>query len=285
MLRAAAVAEKRGVEMRVAQLPTGMDPADAVQRLGPAAAREALERPLHLRRFRVQRVLDKADMTSTGGRETALDELRREFAPVAPGALRDELLNLVADAYNRPGDVVAAWLGADPRGAAAASRAPAAEARREAERGAVMSARSMDPLGHAERALLAQAVATPAAGEALLRELDLDEYFSSALTRAAAGHLRDHITDPMNGLRQEDAQLGAFLAEIAVRATQLRNSTGILDAEARNLDLLHLERRIAESRTRGSGDVAALMIRREELRHRRDLLIERAMQETETAER
>ena len=70
-----------------------------------------------------------------------------------------------------------------------------------------------------------------------------------------------------------------------MRAADLRPSRAALEADALSLDLLRLERRITAARAAGAGDVAGLVARREELRHRRDLLIERAIEETQPAGR
>jgi hypothetical protein len=78
----------------------------------------------------------------------------------------------------------------------------------------------------------------------------------------------------------DDEELRALIAELTVRAAELHPSRSALEADALSLDLLRLERRITAAR--GTGDVASLVARREELRHRRDLAIERAMAETES---
>ena len=51
------------------------------------------------------------------------------------------------------------------------------------------------------------------------------------------------------------------------RSTRL---DGALEGESLNLELLRLERAIASARSEGRGDVAPLVARREELRHRRE---------------
>ena len=126
---------------------------------------------------------------------------------------------------------------------------------------------------------MAQCLALPSEGRKLLEELDPIEDFATDLTRRAATHLRAHLDSPNEALPAEDEELRALIAELTVRAAELHPSRAALEADALTLDLLHLERRITAAR--GSGDVAALVARREELRHRRDLAIDRAMAETE----
>ena len=54
-----------------------------------------------------------------------------------------------------------------------------------------------------------------------------------------------------------------------------------LEADALQLDLLRLERRIIAARAEAAGAVAPLVARREELRHRYDAALERAMAESQ----
>jgi DNA primase len=119
-------------------------------------------------------------------------------------------------------------------------------------------------------------------GARALRELDVDETFTSELTRRAARHLREHLDAPAEGVPAEDTELAALVAQLAVRAARNRGSAAALEGEALNLELLRLERAITAAR--GSGDVAPLSARRAELRRRRDSAIERAMEETQPVE-
>jgi DNA primase len=159
----------------------------------------------------------------------------------------------------------------DERGAAGRSAAPAPFA-------------SLDAAARAERAFLAQCLAVPSAGEQALADLDLDSAFTSDLTRRAAHHLREQLHAPASGIGEDDSQLAALIAELSVRASLEPGSTAALEGESLNLELLRLERAIASARNEGRGDVAPLVARREELRHRRDRAIERAMAETQPVE-
>jgi DNA primase len=307
MLRAARVAAGRRLELRVVPLPEGLDPADLVAQEGAAAIRERAARSVPFVRFRVERELDRADLSSAEGKDRAIDALRPVFAALPPSALREELLGLVAERVDIAPSLVSSWLeqpgggagagghgrrapgggdGPAPAGGGAAVGGRPAAGDRAAAGGTSppQSAAALDAVGRAERAFLAQCLAQPGDGAALLAELDLEEDFDSDLTRRAAAHLREHLDAPGDGLPPDDEDLRALVAELTIRAGELQPSRAALEADALNLDVLRVERRIAAARATGAA-TTDLVTRREELRHRRDLAIERVMEETEPAGR
>ena len=269
--------------------------------------RALAERSVPFVRFRVERELERGDTASAEGKDRVVEALRPVFATLPPSALREELLGVVADRLELAPSLVASWLerpaapGADRARSPAGPRpgpGPADGRAGEREQGsarpegpgavpgrAVSPGAALDVTARAERAFLAQALALPAAGAELLEELDPQENFTSDLTRRAAAHLRGRLDAPNEGLAEDDGELRGLLAELTVRAADLRPSRAALEADALGLDLLRLERRITAARSEGAGDVAGLVARREELRHRRDLLIERAIGETQPAGR
>src|SRR3954451_8119407 len=89
MLRAARVAGGRRLQLKVAALPVGMDPADVAHASGAPALRELMSRRTDFRRFRVERLLAGADLSTASGKEAALGTLRTELRDVGAGALRD----------------------------------------------------------------------------------------------------------------------------------------------------------------------------------------------------
>ncbi len=314
MLRAARVAAGRRLELRVVPLPAGLDPADLVQQQGTGAMRALAERSVPFVRFRVDRELERGDTASAEGKDRVVEALRPVFATLPPSALREELLGVVADRLELAPSLVASWL-ERPAAPGAGGQRPAAGGRpadgRTGERGSTggpggpgpgspgrpgagagggqggtaSAGAALDATARAERAFLAQALALPTAGAELLEELDPQQDFTSDLTRRAAAHLRGRLEAPNEGLAEDDGELRGLLAELTVRAADLRPSRAALEADALSLDLLRLERRITAARAAGAGDVAGLVGRREELRHRRDLLIERAIEETQPAGR
>jgi hypothetical protein len=139
---------------------------------------------------------------------------------------------------------------------------------------------ALDAVGRAERAFLAGCLALPAAGRERLAELDLDEDFTSDLTRRAAAWLRDR-DDEAAPPPADDAELAALLAELAVSSAGSPPTPAALEADAIQLDLLRLERRIVAARAEAAGAVAPLVARREELRRRYDAALDRAMAATQ----
>jgi len=266
----------------------------------------------------VERELSTGDLQSAEGKDAVIAALRPVFAQIPPSALREELVALVSDRTDLAPALVGSWLaqgarrgggpgegagrGGRGRGAAAGDRGGGSGGRGSGagggewlgdpnprdERGAGGRSAapapfaSLDAAARAERAFLAQCLAVPSAGQAALQKLDLETAFTSDLTRRAAVHLRDHLDAPARGIPEDDAQLSGLVAELSVRASLERGSTAALEGESLNLELLRLERAIASARSEGRGDVAPLVARREELRHRRDRAIERAMADTQS---
>jgi DNA primase len=309
MVRAARVAVGRRLELRVVPLPAGADPADLVQSEGARAVQRLVDASVPFVRFRVERELAAGDLDSAEGKDAVIGALRPVFAQIPPSALREELVALVADRTDLAPALVASWLaqgGSAGGGRGVGSRAPRGTgggASRGAGRGpsdvapvggetadrpaagrsaAPAPFASVDAAARAERAFLVQCLALPSAGAQALRDLDMDQAFTSELTRRAARHLREHLAAPAEGVPAEDTELAGLIAELAVRAARGRGSAAALEGEALNLELLRLERAITAAR--GSGDVAPLSARRAELRRRRDSAIERAMAESQPVE-
>ena len=280
MLRAARVAAGRRLELRVVALPPGSDPADLVQAQGAPAMAALVAESVPFVRFRVQRELERADLSSAEGKDRAIDSLRPVFAGVGPSAMREELVALVADRTQLAPTLVASWL------AASAARSPRPSRSGEPATSQPSPTRvpaPLDAVARAERAFLVQCLAAPTAGRDALVALDLDEAFTSDLTRRAAEHLRDHIEDPMREIAPDDEELAGLVAQLAVRASQGRPSPAALEGESLNIELLRLERAISSARSAGSGDIAPLVARREELRRQRDRAIERVMDESHSS--
>ncbi len=110
MLRAAELAQRRKLELRVVPLPAGMDPAELLQRDGAAAIERAIEASVPFVRFRVERVLERGDHSSAEGRDRMVSELRPIFAMLGPSTMRDELTQLVAGRLHLKDSVTEALL-------------------------------------------------------------------------------------------------------------------------------------------------------------------------------
>jgi DNA primase len=259
--------EKR-IDLRIAALPPGSDPADVLTRDGPDAVAALLGRSLPFVRFRVERLLSGGDRDSGEGRDRILAQLRPIFAELGPGAMREQLQREVATRLAVSERLVEQLL-AGRDGAAAATAQPA--------RHAV----ALDAGERTERAFLELCIALPERGRDLLAEIDVDAVFGSPLTRAAARHLRAHIETPASGV--EDPALASLLVELAVRAAALAPVAAQLEVELRQLELARVERSIAGARGAGAAKLSDLARERAELKRELDAWLGRALDQTGAA--
>ena len=274
MLRAATLAARRKLELRVVPLPAGADPAELVQRDGAAAIERAIEASVPFVRFRVERVLDGGDYGSPEGRDRMLDELRPIFATLPPSALRMELTRTVSDRLQLPESLAEQTLSS--RSAAAAGRSAAAGGS-----GARAPRVSVASRGEStERAFLAQCIAEPESGARALGELDVSAHFTSDLLRRAATHLRTHLTAPGAQLPENDSELASLLAELVVQAGRESPAPAMLESQRMQLELARIDREIVRARGQESGDISELARRRTEVKREFDRANERALEET-----
>jgi DNA primase len=267
MLRAAGLAARRGLALRVVELPEGTDPADLVRRGGAAAIEDALGRAVPFARFRVERALASGDHSSPEGKDEMLEQLRPVFAALPASALRMELTRLVSSSLALP-DGLAETLLSRPGGRAGAgrrsgaSRARKAPAATPANRAVARSAEAHGALARGERterAFLALCMAAPAKGQEALAAIDVQAHFTSELLRRAAGHLRAHLREPLGaeaiaaGSLDEDPQLKALLAELVVDAGREPANPAMLQAQRLQLELARIERAIQVARVPAEG--------------------------------
>ena len=249
MLRAARVAQDRGLELRAVEMPPGSDPAEVVQEGGREAMAARLDDASGMIEFQVRRVLADADLDTPAGRDRALEEARTLIAAVPERtATRDALVREVADRLDVPADYVSA------QPARAAARAPARSAPPQpgGSAGAVALA--------SERAFLAMCLASGDAGREQLDRLS-PEHLSSDITRRARDHLAAHAADPLAGLPDEDPSLAALVTGVAMAASEQGPATEpVLRMSFLQLDLRRIERelrRAAEDADRGRQDELA----------------------------
>ena len=278
MLKAARLAARRELDLRVVELPAGADPAELLQREGAEAMRALVSRPVPFVRFRVERVLAAGDDSTPEGRDRMLGALRPVFSELPQSAMRMELLRLVSGKLGL-GEGVAEKLlsaagarerrgGARPGGAQAPASAPVR----------VLSGRE-----DTERAFLAQCIAAPAHGQAALAEADVEATFTGELLRRAARHLRDgNVAEPLKGVSDEDRELVSLLAELTVEAgrwpaVQGTSTPPMLEVQKLQLQLASIDRRIHAARAQGAGEVSELARRRGEVKQLFDRAQERAL--------
>jgi DNA primase len=295
MLRAAGLAAKRNLELRVVPLPAGADPADLIQREGPQAMTALVERSVPFVRFRVERVLAGGDDSSPEGQDRMIDELRPVFAQVGPGAMRMELTRMVCSRLAVPESVLEQRLAAREGSARTGSAGPARgnargqdqAGRRRAGNGARRSGTLLHGREDTERAFLALCIAAPDDGEKALASLDIDEYFSSDLLRRAAKHLRAGDlrapmagSSPQTGAIEDEAELEALLAELVVQGGRDAAHPAMLEAQRLQLELARVDRQIQRARGEQSGAVSELAGRRAQVKREFDRAYGRVLEET-----
>jgi DNA primase len=295
MMKASRVAARSKLNLRVVPMPEGLDPADVVQQHGADAAREMVGRSVPFVRFQVERELERADLSHAEGKDAAIAALRPVFATLPPSALRQELLAHVANEVGLDEALVSSWLPvagervAAPAGAAGRRNGGSGGGgafgggSRAAEPPSVaLHAQRVSPLAQAEGDFLAQCIATPDAAAEILAGLDLDSFSSDAMRRVVA-HVRDHLRAPQEGLPEDDAMLSRSVAKLVTKAADLAPSRAALQGQLANIEVLRLTGQIAAARASGTGGIAALRQRRDQLATRRDALIAQAIEEQASA--
>lgn len=269
MLRAQEVAAGRRIEIRVAAMPDGVDPAEMVFEDGGAEKFRALvEGAVGLAEFQVDLILDGVDTTSPRDRDRGLGETAPVLAQVPPGATRQELVRRVTEKLQIDPSVVIARVEAeekqDPRPSESVPPPgevdmPPPEA---SARPTVLSRRE-----RTERWLLAMCVARPDEGRQWLEKLDA-RHLSSPLMERTVAWLTGHLDDPAAGLDPEDRELQKMVAALVARADPELVGTGSIQRNFMELELAALEDEIADAAREGDAG------RRAELSRRRSELVE-----------
>jgi DNA primase len=227
MLRAARLAEDRGVDLRVVDMPEGTDPADLVNQNGADAFKEKMDLAVPMIEFQVRRVLADADLDTPSGRDQALGEARKLISAVPERtATRDALVREAADRLDVPVEYVTA---------------PAQPARVEKNEALPQQMSVGEVALRAEREFLTRSLSSGSLGRGYLSRLS-DDQFSSDLLRRARDHLVSHFEDPLADLPEEDPALGALVTDVAF-AAQERPPT---DEPVLRMSLLQLEQRRIE---------------------------------------
>ena len=235
-------------------------------------------------RFRVLRALETGDLSDAEGRDRVIDEL-------GDGAVADGPERRARGAAR--GSPPTGWT-CRPSCSSSACRAAAARGRRALRRrgprlrGLAAAAAPSHGAGGGrradlgrreptERSFLALCIALPRLGAAALAELDLEADLTSAATRRAAAHLREHLDAPTTGLADDDPLLG-FMRELAVGDARTQAATpAAFEIERLQLTLARLDREIAAARAAASGDISKLAQRRWEAQAKLAHAVERAM--------
>ncbi len=289
MLRAASLAAKRKLELRVVPLPAGADPAELLQREGPEAMSVAVSESVPFVRFRVERVLAGGDDSTPEGRDRMIEELRPVFATIPLSAMRMELTRMVSGRLALPESLaeslLAAGGGRGMGGRQAAGQGVPGEDR--SARDARPRRRELSRREDTERAFLSLCIASPEEGERALQGLEIDEHFSSELLRRAAMRLRDgSLREPMadsagqRGGLDGDPELKELLAELVVQAGREEARPAMLEVQRLQLEMARMDRKLRQARGQEGGDMSELAQRRAEVKRDFDRAYGRVLEET-----
>ena len=230
MIRAQKVAGGRGLELRVAAMPEGEDPADMLQEGSSDRFMELVDGAIDLPSFRVDVALGRGELGSLAGRERVLEEVGPVLKAMGETALGfDELVRKVADRLDTDPSLVLARVrsareaGTEQNGAGEPVPRPVAV--------------SLTPRETRERALLAMCLVDPGTGRQFIEKLT-DEHMSPSGSPALSW-LRTHLDDPMSGLPRDDPALTSLITELVMRAESEPASEAAMQL---NFDLLEQQR-------------------------------------------
>src|SRR5215208_5962794 len=249
MIRAQKVAGGKSLELRVAAMPEGEDPADMLKEGSADRLMKLVEEAIDLPSFRVDVALGRGDLGSVTGRERVLEEVGPVLKAMGETALGfDELLRKVADRLDTDASLVLARV----RSAPEASAAPARDG--NGAKPAKPVAVSLTPRETRERALLAMCIAQPEIGRRFIDRLT-EEHLSPS-GRPALAWLRTHLADPMGGLPREDAALTSLITELVMRAENEPATEGAMQLNFDLLEQQRLEDGIAAAQKAGDYEVS-----------------------------
>jgi DNA primase len=279
MLKAARLAAARKLELRVVQMPGGMDPAELIQREGAEAMQAAVQASVPFVRFRVLRELEMGDERSPEGRDRIIEALRPIFASMPQSALRLDLAQMVAGRLALPQSLLEGLLSGSAR--AAVGTSGGAEARGSTAQGGRARGGVNGGASQVERAFLALCIGSPVAGAKALARLRPEEHFTDGAMRRAAQHLSaGDLGAPLAGVDEHDPELQRLLAELVVEAGREQATDAMLEVSCLQLELSRLEREIQAARAQAAGEVSELARRRVEIKRDLDAALERAMEQS-----
>jgi DNA primase len=255
MLRAAELAAARDLRLDVVVLPGSSDPAELLAEEGVDAMRARIDGAVPLATFRVQRVFATADLDGTEGRNRAYEALRAVLGALPPSPEREDLVRMAASRLGLS-EQLAGLL--------------TVPVRRESSDAPSPSRIPLDRREQSERAFLALCVALPEKGREALRGMDPATYFTSAVVRRAAAHLRDHITNPTDDLPADDPDLASLVTELVLRASGEPADPDTLRLETLQLEKARLEREILAATADGRAEVSDLAAQKKTLQREID---------------
>jgi DNA primase len=253
MIRAQKVAGGKSLELKVAAMPEGEDPADMLQGSSPDRFMELVEGAMELVRFQVNQIVSRADLSSPTTRDRALDEAAFVMKAVGGTVLFDEMERAVSSRLSVPPEMVRERVARAPE---VRQEAAAAQAEAPAPKPVAVS---LTPRETRERALLAMCIADPATGRGFVERLT-EEHLSPS-GRPALAWLRGHLEDPMAGLPREDAALTSLITELVMRAESEPATEGAMQLNFDLLELQRLEDGISAAQRAGDYEVSSRLSR------------------------
>ncbi len=264
MEKAAGLARGSRLELRVATLPDGRDPAELVQDGRSEELKAALEAPVHFTRFRVDRLLQSADLSTAELRDEALSRIAPVIAELPDGALREELTAQVSDRMQLGPAIVDRIVRAAPRpqapqqqggrpGAPQSGPPGGAPAQSYAPQGAQAQPQRrlpqrLDPFDEQERTLLAMMLALGEQGRTHLAALDLAD-LRVPHVQAVAAWLQQG--GDAGGQLPADDVLSEVARDVLLRSGALEVRPAALEVELAQLAIRRLERQVGEARRQG----------------------------------
>jgi DNA primase len=236
-------------------LPGSSDPAELLAEEGVDAMRARIDGAVPLATFRVQRVFATADLDGTEGRNRAYEALRAVLGALPPSPEREDLVRMAASRLGLS-EQLAGLL--------------TVPIRRESGEAPAPSRIPLDRREQSERAFLSLCVALPEKGREALRGMDPATYFTSAVVRRAAEHLRDHITNPTDDLPTDDPELASLVTELVLRAAGEPADPDTLRLETLQLEKARLEREILAATADGRAEVSDLAAQKKTLQREID---------------
>jgi DNA primase len=249
MIRAQKVAAGKSLELRVAAMPEGEDPADMLQEGSVDRFAQLVDEAVDLPSFRVDVALGRGELGSLAGRERVLEEVGPVLKAMGETALGfDELVRKVADRLDTDASLVLARVRSAPDGAAPARDGDGTKAPPKPV------AVSLTPRETRERALLAMCISDPGTGRRFIDQLTDDHLSPSG--RPALVWLREHLGEPMAGLPREDPALTSLITELVMRAETEPDSEGAMQLNFDLLEQQRLEDGIAAAQQAGDYEVS-----------------------------
>jgi DNA primase len=254
MVRAQKVAGGKSIELRVAAMPEGEDPADMLQGGSSERFMALVDGAIDLPSFRVDIALGRGELGSLAGRERVLEEVGPVLKAMGETALGfDELVRKVADRLDTDPSLVLARVRSAPDAPAAAD-----EGSSEGKRPKPVAV-SLTPRETRERALLAMCLADPETGRRFIDQLTKEHLSPSGAP--ALGWLRDHLDDPMAGLPRDDAALTSLITELVMRSETEPATEGAMQLNFDLLELQRLEDGISAAQQAGDYEVSTRLSR------------------------